>query len=95
MYWLGYLLFSNKKKLKYNLNCKEFVFPMCSNGVTDMFEPSEWDFKAYSAACKEQFDLTPRQEWLIYFRNYYLYSISLIQLIFQVTNILWFFCRRF
>lgn len=37
---------------------------MCSNGVTDMFEPVKWNFTEYSTSCKEQFDLIPRQEWL-------------------------------
>jgi lysosomal Pro-X carboxypeptidase len=43
--------------------CTEFVFPSCSNGKTDMFEPVDWNFPAYSDACHAQFGTRPRQEW--------------------------------
>jgi lysosomal Pro-X carboxypeptidase len=43
--------------------CTEFVFPMCSNGKNDMFQPQKWDFKAYSLACYNQFKTAPRSEW--------------------------------
>ncbi len=31
------------------------VLPICSNGVTDMFEPSPWNLTSYSQSCKQQF----------------------------------------
>ncbi|KAI2800141.1 hypothetical protein BLOT_014051 [Blomia tropicalis] len=33
--------------------CTEMILPICSNGVTDMFEPNEWNFTAYSKGCYE------------------------------------------
>ncbi len=41
------------------------VFPMCNDGINDMFEPQEWDFNAYSANCYEQFKVFPRGDWAI------------------------------
>lgn len=43
--------------------CTEFVFPTCSNGVNDMFEPVKWDYNAYAAGCVDQFGIKPRPEW--------------------------------
>lgn len=31
------------------------VLPVCSNGVTDMFEPNAWNITSYSLNCKKQF----------------------------------------
>ena len=45
--------------------CTEFVFPMCSNGIDDMFEPIEWNFNEYSDDCFKKFQLRPRSEWSI------------------------------
>jgi lysosomal Pro-X carboxypeptidase len=43
--------------------CTEFVFPMCSNGQNDMFEPQPWDLKEYILNCYSQFKTVPRSEW--------------------------------
>ena len=43
--------------------CTEMVFPMCSNGIDDMFEPEAWDYEAYRKSCYEQFKIYPRREW--------------------------------
>lgn len=43
--------------------CTEMVMPMCSNGVSDMFEPQQWDFKAFSDDCSQQFGVRPRADW--------------------------------
>lgn len=43
--------------------CTEFVFPFCSNGVTDMFEVDKWDFKEYSKDCFDKYKTVPRDEW--------------------------------
>ena len=43
--------------------CTEFVFPMCSTGKKDMFEPQKWDFSTYSVTCYDQFKTLPRSEW--------------------------------
>ena len=39
------------------------VFPMCSNGIEDMFEPQEWDYEAYRQNCFNEFKIYPRKEW--------------------------------
>ena len=41
------------------------VFPMCNDGINDMFEPQEWDFNAYSANCYDQFKVFPREDWAV------------------------------
>lgn len=44
--------------------CTEFVFPMCSNGKTDMFEAKEWNLSEYASSCMKQFSGTvPKSEW--------------------------------
>ncbi|XP_059820488.1 lysosomal Pro-X carboxypeptidase [Hypanus sabinus] len=45
-------------------SCTEMVMPLCTDGVNDMFEPMEWDFKLYSDACKESWGLRPRPDWI-------------------------------
>ncbi|XP_017461785.1 PREDICTED: lysosomal Pro-X carboxypeptidase, partial [Rhagoletis zephyria] len=35
--------------------CTEMVLPVCSNGVTDMFEPNPWNITSYSLNCYKQF----------------------------------------
>ncbi len=53
------------------------VFPSCSNGVDDMFEPMEWDFKQYVADCINQYGVAPRYEWpTIYYAGKALESFS-------------------
>ena len=44
--------------------CTEFIFPMCSNGVSDMFEPSAWNYEQYANACEQSTGVGPRGEWL-------------------------------
>ncbi|CAF3340275.1 unnamed protein product [Rotaria socialis] len=44
-------------------SCTEFVMPMCSDGVNDMFENQPWDFQAFSDACYDQWKVRPRFEW--------------------------------
>ena len=40
------------------------VMPMCSDGVSDMFEPSTWNFTAFSADCQRGFwGIKPRRNW--------------------------------
>lgn len=41
--------------------CTEMVMPICANGQTDMFEPSPWDFKAYSKDCHKKYGVYPRE----------------------------------
>jgi len=38
---------------------------MCSTGVTDMFEPSEWNLAEFAAGCKAEFGITTRPDWAI------------------------------
>ncbi|CAF0763913.1 unnamed protein product [Adineta ricciae] len=44
-------------------SCTEFVMPMCSDGVNDMFEKQDWDFQAFSDSCYLQWQVRPRFEW--------------------------------
>jgi lysosomal Pro-X carboxypeptidase len=44
-------------------SCTEFVMPMCSDGVNDMFEKQTWDFQAFSNDCFAQWSVRPRFEW--------------------------------
>jgi lysosomal Pro-X carboxypeptidase len=44
-------------------SCTEFIMPMCSDGVNDMFEKQAWDFQAFSDACFAQWKVRPRSEW--------------------------------
>ncbi|KAK2846694.1 hypothetical protein Q5P01_009693 [Channa striata] len=43
--------------------CTEMVMPMCTNGFTDMFEPEEWNFQAFSDECNAMFGVRPRADW--------------------------------
>jgi len=38
------------------------VMPMCSDGVTDMFEPTAWNYTSYEQNCLEKFGLRPRPD---------------------------------
>lgn len=42
--------------------CTEMVMPMCNNG-TDMFDPSPWDFPAWSDYCFQTYQVRPRLDW--------------------------------
>lgn len=44
-------------------SCTEFVMPICSNGITDMFDIQPWDFQAWSEYCFVQWKVRPRLEW--------------------------------
>ncbi|PVD34456.1 hypothetical protein C0Q70_05730 [Pomacea canaliculata] len=44
-------------------SCTEMVMPMCSNGTT-MFYNMPWDYTAYSVECKNQWGITPREDWI-------------------------------
>jgi hypothetical protein len=39
------------------------VFPLSSNGVTDMFPPSLFDLNATIAYCQNTYGVTPRIAW--------------------------------
>lgn len=43
--------------------CTEFVFPMCSNGKTDMFEVQAWDNITYNQDCMTNYKVSPKWEW--------------------------------
>jgi lysosomal Pro-X carboxypeptidase len=39
--------------------CSEMVMPICSNGVTDMFEPAPFDLEEYSRDCFDKYGVRP------------------------------------
>ena len=41
------------------------VMPMCSDGVTDMFQPQSWNLTQFAAGCKKQWGVNTRQNWAI------------------------------
>ncbi|CAL8093399.1 unnamed protein product [Calicophoron daubneyi] len=43
--------------------CMEMTNPMCSNGISDMFPPNDWDPDAYSDKCFRNYGLRPRMNW--------------------------------
>ncbi|XP_062587574.1 lysosomal Pro-X carboxypeptidase-like [Saccostrea cucullata] len=45
-------------------SCTEMVAPSCSNGKTDMFEKSAWDFNAYTKGCLKNWKVKPDINWL-------------------------------
>jgi len=38
--------------------CTEMVMPMCTDGVNDMFEPAEWNFKNYNNTCFKKYSVS-------------------------------------
>jgi len=42
-------------------SCAEMVFPMCQNGVDDMFYVSAWNYEEYAESCQEAYGITPRR----------------------------------
>ncbi|CAL1674146.1 unnamed protein product [Lasius platythorax] len=38
--------------------CTEMVMPMCTDGVNDMFEPAEWNFKEYNNTCFKKYSVS-------------------------------------
>ncbi|XP_064636783.1 lysosomal Pro-X carboxypeptidase-like isoform X2 [Lineus longissimus] len=45
--------------------CTEMAMPMCADGVTDMFEPSPWNFSAFSDDCYKSWKVRPQRDWVI------------------------------
>lgn len=45
--------------------CTEMVMPMCTDGVSDMFEPQKWDLNARSEECYKLWGVRPRPSWII------------------------------
>lgn len=41
------------------------VMPFCADGVDDMFYPMPWDYDAQVSACKAQWNVTPRPNWIV------------------------------
>ena len=41
------------------------VMPMCSDGVTDMFQPQSWNLTQFAAGCKKQWGVNTRPNWAI------------------------------
>lgn len=39
--------------------------PICADGINDMFEPTKWDFHAYSEECHLSWGVRPRPDWII------------------------------
>ncbi|MBN3293335.1 PCP carboxypeptidase, partial [Polypterus senegalus] len=50
--------------------CTEMVMPMCSDGINDMFEPQQWDLKAFSDECYKQFGKSSKTMCLPCFSGY-------------------------
>lgn len=46
--------------------CTEMVFPISSNGTSDMFLPEYFDLGAWVTECQEAFGVTPRPLWFLY-----------------------------
>uniref|UniRef100_A0A8D0BQC7 Lysosomal Pro-X carboxypeptidase n=1 Tax=Salvator merianae TaxID=96440 RepID=A0A8D0BQC7_SALMN len=44
--------------------CTEMVMPLCSDGISDMFEPQKWDLHAYSEECFNTWGVKPRALWI-------------------------------
>jgi len=42
-------------------SCGEMVMPMCTNGVSDMFNEEAWDFESDAEYCREAYNITPRR----------------------------------
>ena len=53
------------------------VLPICSNGVTDMFENSPWNFTTYSDGCKKQYGIySDKEKAMILFGGDHIKSAS-------------------
>lgn len=66
--------------------CTEMVMPMCTDGVSDMFEPAEWSFKAYNDTCFKKYSVSPQPQLVC--RQYGCKNLS------TVTNINFRYLRR-
>lgn len=40
--------------------CTEIIMPLCTNGITDMFEPSTWNEEMFSKACFNAYKVRPQ-----------------------------------
>lgn len=38
--------------------------PMCSDGVSDMFEPAEWNFTEYAKGCYDDYKVTSKERYV-------------------------------
>lgn len=45
-------------------SCSEIVMPFCTNGVTDMFEPSAWNFTAFAESCYKTYKTIPNEKFI-------------------------------
>ncbi|XP_047103081.1 lysosomal Pro-X carboxypeptidase [Schistocerca piceifrons] len=45
--------------------CTEMVMPMCSNGVTDMFDKVKWNFTSFSQSCYKKWKVYPQADLAI------------------------------
>ena len=41
------------------------VMPMCTDGKTDMFEPSPWNYAEFAAGCKARWNVVTRPDWAL------------------------------
>lgn len=57
--------FKEKPGLGYDLwlfqECTEIVFPICADGVNDMFEPFPWNFAEFSKYCYAKYNVTSHE----------------------------------
>ncbi|XP_004708913.2 lysosomal Pro-X carboxypeptidase [Echinops telfairi] len=44
--------------------CTEIIMPLCTTGVSDMFEPHAWKPKELAEDCFKQWGVTPRPSWI-------------------------------
>lgn len=42
--------------------CTEIIFPMCANGINDIFESKEWSVKKHTEACFNIFGVRPNYD---------------------------------
>ncbi|XP_050442456.1 lysosomal Pro-X carboxypeptidase-like [Adelges cooleyi] len=42
--------------------CTEMIMPLCSNGVTDIFEAYGWDFEGYADYCQQTYGVMPKTD---------------------------------
>jgi lysosomal Pro-X carboxypeptidase len=46
-------------------SCTEMVFPISSNGTSDMFLPNFFNLKKFIENCQKKFGVIPRENWII------------------------------
>ena len=47
------------------LACGDMVMPMESNGVSDMFPPTKWDYDSYDQMCQQMYGLSPKYDYAL------------------------------